>query len=132
MNENKPFGLSDDDQDDDAEDDGARNNIVGDGGDDAVDLSEHAGGEHRTQQAADAAHHDDQKAIDHHRRSHVGKHGLESGHHHAGDAGEARTEGESQRIDPLDVDAARGGHLPVANDGAHLRADGGAVQDEPR
>ena len=51
-------------------------------------------------QAADAADHHDQKAVDDHRRAHVGKHRLEAGHHHAGDAGEAGAEREGQRVDP--------------------------------
>ena len=70
------------------------------GRDEPVDFAEDAGREHRSEQAADAAHHHDHEAVDHHRRAHVGKHGLEAGHHHAGDAGKPGAEREGQRVDP--------------------------------
>ena len=92
-------------------------------GDDAVDLAEQPGGRERAEQAADAADDDDQEAVDDQRRAHVGEHGLEARHHDAGDAGQARSVGEGERVDALDVDAAGRRHLRVAHDGAHLDAD---------
>src|SRR5262245_39806393 len=68
------LGLEHDDRDHDAEHHGAGENVVGSSGDQPVDLAENARGEHRAQETADAAHHDDEEAVDHHRRTHVGKH----------------------------------------------------------
>src|SRR5258708_16037905 len=124
--------LENDDRDHDAEHHSARQDVVGRGRDQAVDLAEDAGREHRAEQAADAAHHDDEEAVDHHRRAHVGKYRLQAPHHHASDAGKARSEREGECIDARHVDAAGGCHLRVADDGTHLRAHGGAVDDEPR
>ena len=106
-------------------------NIVGRGSDKFVDLSEHSRSRQRAEQAADAAGEIDQKAIDDQRRAHVGKHSLEARHQDAGDAGEPRSIGESQRVHAVDVDTAGRRHLRIAHDGAEPHTDRRAVHEKP-
>jgi len=83
-----------------------------------------------SEQAADAAHHDDKEAVDHIEVPMSGNTVLTrtSSRRHAR---EPRTKSKSQRVDPRHVDAAGRCHLGIADDGAHLRAHRGAVDDEP-
>ncbi len=127
----KSLRPHDDEQDHQAEDHGPSHDVVGQRGDHAVDLAQHARRHHRAQQAAQAARHHDEEAVHHQGGAHVGRYGLEARHQHACDARQARAEGEGPGIDALHVDAARRGHARVADDRAHLHADGGAVEEEP-
>ena len=72
---------------------------------------------------ADAADDDDHEGEDQDVLAHADLHGQDRRLHQAGEPGERRAEPEHQRIEQLDVDAERAGHLAVGGAGADQHAE---------
>ena len=77
----------------------------------------------RAADRADAADDDDHEGEDEDVLAHADLGGENGGLHQAGETGERRPDAEHERIEQLDVDPQRGGHLAVGGAGADQHAD---------